>query len=591
MTTKTSRLSATLPADVATAAAAIRAEWKASDKILRVWAGDSTVWTGADEEKWLGWLRLPESQLAGADRFAKLSAEARAEGVTHVLVLGMGGSSLCPEVLRTSFAGQPGAPDLLVCDSTDPAQVASYAARVPIATTLFVVSSKSGGTLEPNIFQAYFFDRAVKKLGAARAGTRFIAITDPNSAMEGVAKANGFRRVFHGVPTVGGRFSALSDFGMVPAALVGIDAKRLLERAAECAVQCSPDRPSDSNPGLELGSILGAAARLGRDKITFSTSKSLPRLGAWLEQLLAESTGKDGRGVIPIDGEVLGPPSVYGSDRIFVRLGLAHESDVDTESRLNELANAGHPVIRITLRDAYDLGAEFYRWEFATAVLGSVLGVHPFNQPDVEASKLETKKLTTAYEESGSLPAETAFFEQDGIQLFADARNEAALLKVAGRSPSLESILGAHFARLKPGDYAALLAYLPMTPAIEAELNGIQNRLRDAKSVAVCLGFGPRFLHSTGQAYKGGPNSGVFLQLTCDDDVDVPVPGKKYTFGVVKAAQSRGDLAVLAERGRRALRVHLPADVERRLERFSEAIDASLPSDPGPDARLRPSTP
>ena len=591
MTNPTSQFSAVLPDDVARGAAAIRSDWKASDKIGRLWKGDADVWTGGDEGRWLGWLGLPQAQLAGAARFATISAEAKAEGVTHVLVLGMGGSSLCPEVLRTSFAGRAGAPELLVCDSTDPAQVAAFAAEVPIATTLFVVSSKSGGTLEPNIFQAYFFDRAVQALGAAKAGSRFIAITDPGSAMEKVAAANGFRRTFHGLPSVGGRFSALSDFGLVPAALVGIDAKRLLERAAEMATSCGPKSSADSNPGVALGAILGASARLGRDKVTISTSKSLPRLGAWLEQLIAESTGKLGKGIIPIDGETLAEPASYAADRVFVRLGLANEGDASIDARLEALSSAGHPVVRIVLRDAYDLGAEFYRWEFATAVVGSVLGVHPFDQPDVEASKLETKKLTTAYEEAGHLPAEVAFFEQDGIQLFADPRNEAALVSAKGTVRSLESILTAHFARLKPRDYAALLAYLPMTPGIEAALRLLQNRIHDATTAAVCLGFGPRFLHSTGQAYKGGPNSGVFLQLTCDDAVDLPVPGKRYTFGVVKSAQARGDLAVLAERGRRALRVHLPADVDRRLERLSEAIDAALPHPAVPARPSRPASP
>lgn len=576
MTNATSRFSASLPDDVARGAAAIRADWLATDKVARVWRGDGSLWTGGDEGRWLGWLRLPDAQLAGAARFSTLAAEARAEGVTHVLVLGMGGSSLCPEVLRTSFAGRSGAPELLVCDSTDPAQVASFAARVPIATTLFVVSSKSGGTLEPNIFQAYFFDRAVQALGAAKAGRRFIAITDPGSAMEKVAAANGFRRTFHGLPSVGGRFSALSDFGLVPAALVGIDAKRLVETAVELAAACGPASAADRNPGVELGSILGGAARVGRDKITFLTSASLPRLGAWLEQLLAESTGKQGRGVIPVDGETLAAPSAYGADRVFVRLEVDGEADAALDARLLALAKAGHPVVRIRLRDAYDLGAEFYRWEFATAVLGEVLRVHPFDQPDVEASKIETKKLTTAYEEAGRLPGEAPILEQDGLKVFADPRNAAAVSAAVGSARTLESILTAHFGRFRAGDYGAFLAYLPMTPAFEASLRTLQNRLRDAKHAAVCLGFGPRFLHSTGQAYKGGPNSGVFLQLTCDDAADLPVPGKRYTFGVVKAAQARGDLAVLVERGRRVLRIHLPSDVSRGLDRLARAVEAAL---------------
>lgn len=569
------RLEASLPADLATEAAAIRADWITRDLVRRVWAGDSTVWTGGDEGRWLGWLGLPAQALAAADRFATIAAEARAEGVKHVLVLGMGGSSLCPEVLRTSFAPRAGAPELLVCDSTDPAQVASFGTRLPIATTLFVVSSKSGGTLEPNILLAHFFDRATKALGAARAGSRFIAITDPGSAMEGVARTGGFRRVFHGVASVGGRFSALSDFGLVPAALAGIDAKRLLERGAEMAAACGAAVGADTHPGVELGALLGAAARRGRDKVAISTSRSLPRMGAWLEQLIAESTGKGGRGVIPVDGERLGPPAVYGGDRVFVRLELAGERDAEVDRRLDALARAGHPVVRVTLRDLFDLGAEFFRWEFATAVIGQVLGVHPFDQPDVEASKLETKKLTSAYEADGGLPVESPFYEEGGLRLYADARNAAALLERAGARPSLASLLGAHWASAGAGDYAALLAYLPMTVANEAALDAVRNRIRDARRIAVGLGFGPRFLHSTGQAYKGGPNTGVFVQLTCDDAVDLPVPGRRYTFGVVKAAQARGDFAVLAERGRRALRVHLPADVASGLATLARAVEAS----------------
>lgn len=569
-------LVAAVPPAVAAGAAAVRADWAATGKVSRIFDADSTLWTGGDEGRWLGWLGLPASQLAGAARFAGIFADARARGFTHVVVLGMGGSSLCPEVLRTTFAPRPGAATLLVCDSTDPGQIAALERRLPLATTLFVVSSKSGGTLEPNILEAYFFDRVQAALGADAAGSHFYAITDPGSAMETVARTHRFARVFHGLPSVGGRFSALSDFGLVPAALCGIDVPRLLARAAEVATACSPSAPADRNPGLELGALLAACARAGRDKITLSASKSLPRLGAWLEQLLAESIGKGGRGVIPVDGETLAPPSAYGTDRVFVRLEVTGESDADVDARLLALESAGHPVVRIALRDAYDLGAEFYRFEFATAVLGAELHVHPFDQPDVEASKVATRSLTSAYEAAGSLPVEPALYAGEGVRLFADPGNAAALAAAVGPTRSLEAFLRAHLARIRPGDYVALLAYLPMLPEHEAALAAMQNRLRDDVRVASCVGFGPRFLHSTGQAYKGGPDTGVFLQLTCDDAVDLPVPGKRYTFGVVKAAQARGDFAVLAERGRRALRIQLGAGVARGLERLAAALRAAV---------------
>jgi hypothetical protein len=389
--------------------------------------------------------------------------------------------------------------------------------------------------------------------------------------MEKVARADGFRHIFHGVPSIGGRYSALSDFGMVPAAVMGIDAPRFLDRADVMAIACSACLPLEKNAGVMLGLILGTLAKRGRDKVTIVASPAIGDLGAWLEQLVAESTGKEGKGLIPVDGERLGLPAVYGEDRVFAYVRLEGQADAAQDAAVDALAKAGHPVIRIAVSDVYHLGQEFFRWEIATAVASSVMGINAFNQPDVEASKIATHKLTTEFERVGALPPETAFLEESGIKLFADEANAAAVLKSAGAGRSLKSVLQAHLGRLGAGDYFALLAYIEMNPAHHDALQAIRTSVRDRKKVATCLGFGPRFLHSTGQAYKGGPNTGVILQITCDDASDLPVPGQKYTFGIVKAAQARGDFEVLSERRRRALRVHL-SDVKKGLETLRFAL-------------------
>jgi transaldolase/glucose-6-phosphate isomerase len=438
------------------------------------------------------------------------------------------------------------------------------------------VSSKSGSTLEPNIFKQYFFERVKQVVGADKAGSRFIAVTDPGSKMEHVAQGDKFRHIFHGLPSIGGRYSALSDFGMVPAAVMGVDTQRFLDRTEEMAHACKSCVPVDDNPGVILGIILGTLATNGRDKVTIVTSPGISDLGAWLEQLIAESTGKEGHGIIPVDREQLGPAEVYGEDRVFAYLRLESAPDRAQDEKVAALEQAGHSVIRIALGDIYDLGQEFFRWEIATAVAGSILGINAFNQPDVEASKIATRDLTVEYERTGSLPAEKPVFEEAGTKLFTDDKNAAALAKAAGSEQSLVGYFRAHLNRLKKGDYFALLAYVPMFPEHEQLLQQARHAVRDSKRVATCLGFGPRFLHSTGQAYKGGPNSGVFLQVTCDDAEDLQVPGQKYTFGIVKAAQARGDFQVLAERNRRALRVHLGADVNAGLAKLSAALRAAL---------------
>ncbi len=542
----------TLPGNLETVVRTTLKEWTAGGKVRRLWARDANLWTGGDEASWLGWLEIAEDQIERIDHLRRVAGDVRREGFTHALLLGMGGSSLCPEVLKETFGRIDGHPQLFVLDSTDPAHIRALETKVDLAKTLFIVSSKSGSTLEPNIFKQYFFERAQTIVGADRAGRRFIAITDPGSKLERVAEAEGFRHVFFGLPSIGGRYSALSDFGMVPAAIMGLDVARILGGAEKMAHACASCVPVEDNPGAVLGIIMGVLARNGRDKVTLIASPGLHDLGAWLEQLLAESTGKAGTGLIPVDQEPIGAPEVYGADRLFVYLRLASSPDARQDEQVAGLERAGHPVVRITVDDPYDLGAEFFRWEFATAVAGSILGINPFNQPDVEASKIATRRLTDEYEVTGQLPPESPFHVSD---------------------ESLAARLQAHLQTIRPGDYFALLAYIEMNGAHDAELQTIRRAVRDRYQVATCLGFGPRFLHSTGQAYKGGPNSGVFLQITCDDSADLPVPGQTYTFGIVKEAQARGDLRVLLERGRRALRVHLDHDVKVGLARLRSAID------------------
>ena len=524
-----------IPAAMERQLAAELEAWRSEGKVRRLWAGDASVWTDADEASWLGWLEIVAAQRG---RIGELRALA-GESFSRAVLLGMGGSSLGPEVLARTFGGR-----LLVLDSTDPAQIRAVEQAIGPHRTLFIVSSKSGTTLEPNILAQYFYHRV-------KDGSCFIAVTDPGSALQKTAERDGYRHIAYGVPSIGGRYSVLSDFGMVPAAAMGLDIERLLAAAQRMVRSCSGDVPPAENPGVVLGTLMGLAAKSGRDKLTILASPGIASFGTWLEQLVAESTGKQGRGIIPVDAEPLGPAQAYGDDRLFVDLRLAGDPEPSTEALVAALAKAGQPVVRIRVTDRYQLGQEFFRWEIATAVAGAIIGINPFDQPDVEASKEKTRELTSAYEREGKLPAE-------------------APLRV--RSGTLADALAAHLGTLQAGDYFALLAYLERAPRNEEVLQDIRRMVRDAKRVATCLGFGPRFLHSTGQAYKGGPNSGVFLQITCDDAADLDVPGHKYSFGVVKAAQARGDLQVLTERGRRALRVHLGADVQAGLAVLREAI-------------------
>ena len=565
-----SGMEATLPEALAGEVKAALEAWRKAGKVRDLWAHDAGLWTGKDEAKWLGWLRIVDDRTKDLPALQAFQDAIKAEGFQHVLLLGMGGSSLGPEVLAETFGKQPGFPELLILDSTDPAQIAALHARVDLAKTLCIVSSKSGGTLEPNIFKAYFWD-AMKTAVGDKAGQHFVAVTDPGSKMQHVAEADGFRHIFMGDPSIGGRYSVLSNFGMVPAAAMGLDLKAFLHAAALMEQSCDAGTPPDENPGVRLGIILGAAAKAGRDKVTIVASPGIYDMGAWLEQLLAESTGKQGHGIVPVDDEPLGKPEVYGQDRVFAYLRLTNAPDAAQDASIEALEEAGHPVVRLSLSSPMQVAQQFFVWEFATAVAGAVIGINPFDQPDVEASKIETKKLTDAYAATGKLPDEAPFLIADGIKLFTDPRDQDAL-----RQESLDDVIKAHLDRAGPGDYVALLAYIDRNPAHIEALRKLRTRIRDAKRVATCVGFGPRFLHSTGQTYKGGPNSGVVLQITADDAKDLPVPGEKFTFGTVKAAQARGDFDVLAERGRRALRVHLGPDVDAGLARLARAVDAAL---------------
>jgi transaldolase/glucose-6-phosphate isomerase len=566
------KISYKLPTALAEGVKTSLADWKTNNKVARLWQKDPTLWTGTDEGKWLGWLTIVDEQLKEVPNLKKLATEIKKAKFRHAVLLGMGGSSLCVEVLRLTFGKFPGYPELHVLDSTDPAQVKAVEKKLDLKKTLCIVSSKSGSTLEPNIFKQYFYERIRQKVGDKEVGSHFIAITDPGSKMEQVAKDGGFRHIFPGVPSIGGRYSALSHFGTVPGAIMGLDLSKFLKITQKMVKACGPASAPEKNPGVILGTILGVAANHGRDKITVFTSPGISDLGAWLEQLIAESTGKVGKGIIPVDREKIGKPAVYGNDRVFAYLRLARENNRAMDAAVTALEKAGHPVVRIVLGTKFDLGQEFFRWEIATATAGSIIGINTFNQPDVEASKIETRKLTSEYEATGKLPSEAPFFEDQGLKLFADEKNAAALKN----NSNLAEVLRAHLGRIGAGNYFALLGYIQRNDAHEKSLQAIRHQVRDAKKSATCLGFGPRFLHSTGQAYKGGPNTGVFLQLTCDDAFDIPVPGQKFTFGIVKAAQARGDFAVLSERDRRALRIHLGKNVKGDLAKLAKAVKQAL---------------
>ena len=553
-------------------------DWTEAGNVARLWAGDRSLWSGEDEDRWLGWLQAPE-QHGGLDAAVveSLASQIERESIAHVAVLGMGGSSLCPDVLSHSFGADAirrGFPRLHVFDSTVPAQIRARLDALDLEHTLFIVSSKSGSTIEPNVLFAYLHEQLVERLGRDRAGGRFAAVTDPGSALERLAQERGFAGVAHGVPTIGGRFSALSSFGLLPGALIGLDPDAFLAPARAMARACGPDVPPHDNPGVKLGLAMGALASRGRDKLCLVISPVLASLGAWLEQLIAESTGKQGRGIVAIGDERLGPPEVYGDDRLFCYVRVASEpaalEQAAQDRAVDALEAAGHPVVRLHVASPMDLAAEFFRWELATATAGAVLSMNPFTQPDVEAAKRAARSLMQAFEESGALPARQPILDAEDMTWFSDSG-------IAARSASgnARAVLASHLERLTAGDYFAVNAYLANSRRNDAELQALRHAVRDRRRVATSLGYGPRFLHSTGQLHKGGPNSGVFLQITARDPEDLPIPGQRYSFGVLAGAQAQGDFDVLVERGRRVLWVEL-ADPDTGLPRLRELVESTL---------------
>ena len=539
---------------------------------VKVWAKDPGLWKSeADHQaiirRSLGWLTVAEMMSEQSESIGGFATEVTQAGFSDVLLLGMGGSSLCPDVLRLTFGAVPGFPPLHVLDTTDPASILAAEQSLDLARTFVIVSSKSGTTPEIAALHQYFFTK-VRELKGTYAGNQFVAITDPGTPLEALARAQSFRRTFLNPPDIGGRYSALSYFGLVPAALIGVDVSKLLDRAERMAHSCVSCVPSDENPGLWLGAILGAMALSGRDKVTFVTSPEISAFGSWVEQLIAESTGKDGKGILPVDGEGLAIPERYGNDRLFVYLRLDGTRDERPDVQVKALEQAGHPTVTLRLRDLYDLGGEFFRWEFATAVAGAVMGVNPFDQPNVQESKDNTKQLLDEYKVTRALPEGEPILSDGEVRLYGDGNAAAA---VEGRR-NLSAALNAHLSRVKPGDYVALTAYLERSPSTEKALGEIRRSIRDRFKVATTLGFGPRFLHSTGQLHKGGGDNGLFLQFTAEDRVDLPIPGEPYSFGVMKRAQALGDLRSLEKRERRALRIHIVGDLEAGLERVHHAI-------------------
>lgn len=534
-------------------------DWRVEGKVRRMWHGDASLWTGTDEAGWLGWLHVPED----AEELTALADDVAKAGFRQVVVLGMGGSALCPEVFTRVFGSSPGRPEMLVLDSIAPAMVKAVSSRIDPARTLFVVSSKSGGTVETNSLFLHFFERVRQAVGFHKAGSHFVAITDPKTRLHVRAKAERFRHILFGWPASPGRFSALSSLGMAPAALLGVDVNRLLQGAQMMAHSCASCVPPELNPGVRLGVALGALALKGRDKVTLAVAPALAPLGPWLEQLVSESTGKDGKGIVVVEGEPLGAPEVYGDDRAFVQV-TPGRGPSPHDAALAALEKAGHPVLRLHVPEVIDLGGEMYRWQVATAAAGSLLGVNPFSMPDVEAAKVAARSRLDAFE-AGGAAEETPLLIDNGMSLFADPG-------LTFTEKTVAAALAAHLARLQPGDYFAINAFLEDAPATRAPLSALRLAVRDKRKVATMLGYSPRLLHSTGQLHKGGPDTGVFLQVTADDAEDVPIPGQKYTFGALQRAQALGDFDVLTKHGRRVLRVHLGKDVAAGLARLGDMI-------------------
>ena len=513
----------------------------------RLHAHDHTLWSDDPTEisNRLAWLTLPTDMATQVADLSKFGTTLRDEGIRHVVLLGMGGSSLGPEVIRQTIGNRAGYPQMLTLDSTVPDWVAAATVGIDLENTVFVVSSKSGTTTEPNAFYAYFRDLVAAQVGVNDAGRHFLAVTDPETALVRLAQSGGFRRVFLNDPNIGGRYSVLSHFGLAPAALTGVDLERLLDSAQRMQRRCLGAGPVRDNPGAWLGTVIGALVQAGRNKLTLIASDRIAGFGWWVEQLLAESTGKNGAGVIPIAGEPLLEPDCYGDDRLFVQLRMASDDNGDTDARVGRLESAGHPVVRLELSDAYDIGAEFYRWEYATAIAGHILGIHPFDQPDVQGAKDQTVSVLEQHERDGRLP----MVESGG------AGHIVQLLEGSGG-----------------GDYLAIMAYLPDSPGTRTELDRLRERVLRKYRIATTFGYGPRFLHSTGQLHKGGPGSGIFLQLTQQRSHDLPIPGWPFSFGVLADAQALGDLQALQALGRRTMSLRLAGDPAEEIRRLVDLV-------------------
>jgi transaldolase/glucose-6-phosphate isomerase len=540
--------------------------------VERFWKKDASVWSdNADDQKIinnaLGWLTVTDLMLTKVKELKSFADEIHGAGFKHAVVLGMGGSSLCPEVLRQTFGKQMDYPELLVLDSTVPAAVLAIDQQIDATKTLFIVASKSGTTTEPQMFYRYYYDK-VKQLLGDKVGQNFIAITDPGTQMEGDAKRDKFRRIFLNMPDIGGRYSALSYFGMVPFAVMGGDVESLLRRAKGAMDACASQVDLAKNPGAKIGAALGALARKGRDKVTFITPPPLASLGLWVEQLIAESTGKHGKGIVPIAGEPLGDTKVYGDDRVFVYIGVAGTNGTNYEAHIQALEQAGHPVLHHVLNSPLDLGEEFFLWEFATPVAGALIGINPFDQPNVQESKDNTKRILKEYTDTGKITQLPQIAGGNGLTVLTDENNRKAL----NGASTPDAALAAHLGRIQKGDYFAITQYIEETPEIEQLIQQIRTTVRDKTCVATTTGYGPRFLHSTGQLHKGGPDTGVFLQLISADAQDIPLPGEKFTFGVLKDAQALGDFESLTKRQRRAIRINLGNDIVGGLKTILSAV-------------------
>jgi transaldolase/glucose-6-phosphate isomerase len=541
----------------------------AQDYANRLWKKDASLW--ADDPKIqqqiknaLGWLHVAEKMESNLGELEAFSREVEDAGFQHVVHMGMGGSSLAPLVIERTFTGRKAGLPLTVLDTTDPFTVQTISRQVPLEKTLFIVASKSGTTAEPLAFGEYFYQR-LQELKPGRAGENFVAITDPGTPLVELAAKRNFRRIFLNFPDIGGRYSALSYFGLLPASLAGVDVSGLLESAMRMQHASASCVKGAENPGLALGAVLGELASQGCDKVTFLIPEPIASLGMWLEQLLAESTGKQGRGLVPVVSEPLGAPPVYGHDRVFVHYRLAGEREPHLESAVQALQHAGQPLVTIRMNDRLDLGQEFMRWEIATAVAGAILKINAFDQPNVQESKDNTNRLLAGVRQKGSLPDERPALVEKSLSLFVENKNGS----IAGSLSQL-------FIQAKAGSYLALLAYLPEQPEVERALQSLRLRLRDRLQIATTLGYGPRYLHSTGQLHKGGPNSGLFLMVTAGDNQDVPIPGEPYTFGVFKQAQALGDMQSLHQHGRRIARIHLGNDLSAGLEALQNAVETAL---------------